>query len=87
MISAAEARERAGQAELLKKIGKNIKRCTKKGMYSMCMQIPASTSDYVRGVIAGKLYDMGYLCTVPPQNKECTWSFDVIEVSWENENV
>lgn len=83
MISAAEARERTDQYTLIHKINKNIKKCIKKGMYSLFMQIPASTTDELRDIIRDYLDDLGYYHKISPLNKECDWSFDVIEISWE----
>lgn len=83
MISAAEARERTNQAMLIRKINKNIKRCIKKGMYSLYMQIPASTIDELREAITDYLCDLGYDCKIPKRSKDCDWSFDLIEISWE----
>lgn len=82
MISADKARELTEQSALLKKVGKNIKKCAKKGMYALCMQIPASTPNYVREAIGKKLCDLGYSYDIPPRNEGCRWSFDVIDVSW-----
>lgn len=85
MISAAEARELTKQSVLLRKVGKNIKKCAKKGMSSLFMQIPASATDELRETLKNYLNDLGYYCKIPPRNKECEWSFDVIEVRWEDE--
>ena len=83
MISAVEARERTDQYALIHKINKNIKKCIKKGMYSLYMQIPSSTTDELREVITDYLSDLGYDCKIPERSKDCDWSFDLIEVSWE----
>lgn len=83
MISAAEARELTEQSALLRKINKTIKKCAKKGMHFLCMQIPASTPNNVREAIREKLSDAGYIYDIPPRNEECSWSFDVMEINWE----
>ena len=85
MISAAEARELTKQSVLLRKVGKNIKKCAKKGMSSLFMQIPASATDELRETLKNYLNDLGYYCKIPPRNEECEWNFDVIEVRWEDE--
>ena len=83
MISAEKARERTEQSALLRQIEKNIKRCIKKGMYTLCMQIPASTSNELREVLRNYLYDLGYHYSIPMYAKDGGWEYDVIEISWE----
>lgn len=83
MISAEKAREQTEQSALLRQVEKNIKRCIKKGMYTLCMQIPANTSAELREVLRDRLYDLGYCYTIPMLVKDNGQKYDLIEISWE----